>query len=384
MPASPLHRRPFALALALLTAALTGCTAASPAPPSPSASVTSGASAALDDALNTFWEDAADTVPGVIARVITPEGTWTGTAGAAGPDSDTPITADAHTRIGSLTKTMTATVLLQLVEEGAVSLDERIGAFIPDIVNPEATLRQLADMTSGIPSYSLAPQWQEVAFSQPEKVWTPQELVQAANSLPPSFAPGAGWEYSNTNYVLLGLVIEQLTEQPIADVFRERLFDPLGMSQTEFPATSALPDPYLRGVTVQGQPAGVVADATTWSPTISFSAGEVVSTLDDLETWAHALFTGEGVLDRETQQLRRNSILTSPPPNSATSGYGIGWGNRDGWWGHTGEIPGYNTAVYHDYSTDTTILVIVNSDIPQPSGDNPAPAALAALQSALG
>jgi D-alanyl-D-alanine carboxypeptidase len=387
MPASLPGRRASTLVIALLTAALAGC-AASPAP-SPSASASSSPTAlaqapALQGALEQFHADAGDAVPGVIARVITPDGTWTGTAGSASPDSDEAITADTRTRIGSITKTMTATLLLQLVQDGDVSLDDRVGDYIPDTVNPDATLRQVADMTSGIPSYSLSPQWQQEALSHPERTWTPQELLDTANSLPASFAPGAGWEYSNTNYVLLGLIIEQITQQPIADVFQERLFEPLGMTESEFAEDASLPAPHLEGITAQGQPAGETANATAWSPTITFTAGQVVSTVDDLERWAHALFTGDGVLDRETQQLRRDSILTSPPPNTESSGYGIGWGNRDGWWGHTGEIPGFNSAVYHDYDTDTTILILVNSDVPLASGDNPAPAALAALQSALG
>jgi D-alanyl-D-alanine carboxypeptidase len=151
------------------------------------------------------------------------------------------------------------------------------------------------------------------------------------------------------------------------------------------PTAGATPGtPHLAGVTAQGQPDGQTAVATDWNPSYAFTAGEVISTLDDLETWGHALFTGEGVLSPRMQQLRRDSILTSPPPNTATAGYGIGIGNRDGWWGHTGEIPGYNTTIFHNYESETTVIVIVNSDIPVGERGNPAPLAQQALIDALG
>lgn len=385
MSTSSRRRGVVAVTAAFLAISIVGCAAVDSATPSASPPTPRELeqAPALEEALDTFLSDAGATVPGVIARVITPDGTWTGAAGTASAGREEEITPGMHTRVGSITKTMTATLLLQLVQDGELSLDDPVGDYLPDIVNPQATLRQVADMTSGIPSYTLSPQWQAEAFGDPERAWTPQELVDAANSLPASFAPGDGWEYSNTNYVVLGLIIEEVTEQPIADVFEERLFAPLGMDDSEFAVDATFPDPHLDGITAQGQAAGQTADATDWSPTISFTAGQVISTLDDLELWAHALFTGEGVLDPETQQLRRDSILTSPPPNTETSGYGLGFGDRDGWWGHTGEIPGFNTVVMHSYDEATTILVIVNSDVPLASGESPAPAAFAALQAAL-
>ena len=346
----------------------------------PDAATTAAMQAALDDtrALAEF--------PGVIARVITPEWTWTGTSGTAGPETDAAPAATDFTRVGSITKTITGTVLLQLVEEGLISLDDPVSQYVPDAPNGTATIRQVADMTSGIPSYSTDQGWQDQFFGDPTYVFTPQELLDYAKDLPVSFAPGDGWEYSNTNYVIFGMIIEQLTGQPIADVYQERIFGPLGMDSTSFPAGSAaLPSPHLAGITEQGQPDGEIAVATDWSPSGAFTAGEVISTLDDLEKWGHALFTGEGILTPQMQQLRRDSILTSPPPNTATAGYGIALGNRNGWWGHTGEIPGYNTALFHNYESETTIIVVVNSDIPLPDdGGNPAPAVQAALIAALG
>ena len=306
---------------------------------------------------------AAGNLPGVIARVISPAGTWTGTSGVRAAGGDDPIQAADHTRIGSLTKTMTATLLLQVVQEGRVSLDDRIDRFVPDAPNGSATLRQVADMTSGIPSYTASESFDRKFFADPESVWTPTELVDTAKALPPSFPPGQGWEYSNTNYVLLGLVIEKVLAKPIGEVFADRIFTPLGMDESSWPGGSVeIPDPHLDGLTDQGQPDGQTVDSTRWNPSFASTAGAVISTVDDLQTWGEALFTGQGVLNPPTQQLRRDSILTSPPLNTATSGYGIGIGNRDGWWGHDGDFPGYNTSLFHNYDSDTTIIIVINTD----------------------
>jgi D-alanyl-D-alanine carboxypeptidase len=282
--------------------------------------------------------------------------------------------------VGSLTKTVTATVLLQLYQEHELSLDDTIEKYVPGMPNgTTATLRQLADMTSGIPTYTANAQFQQQLFANPEKNWTPDELIAFVRGAPPSFAPGKGWEYSNTNYLLLGMVIEKVTGKPIADVYQERIFGPLGMIETSFPtATTDIPAPYLSGVTDQGQPGGHTIDSTHWNPSAAFTAGAIISTFDDLKKWADALFTGTGILTPETQQLRRDSIIRDIPP-----GYGIGIGDRDGWWGHDGDIPGYTTVVFHDYDNQTTIIVAVNSDIDVPGGAAPAPAVFAALAKAL-
>ncbi|KAF0967669.1 serine hydrolase [Gordonia amicalis] len=324
-------------------------------------SVSAESSAAFQKVLDDL--QSAGGFPGVIARVISPSGIWTGTAGTAVKGRDRPITASDHTRIGSLTKTMTATILLQLVQDARVSLDDPISKYIPDAPNGNATVRQVADMTSGIPSYTLSDTFTQRFFSDPGYDWAPTELVDASKTLPPAFAPGDGWQYSNTNYVLLGLLIERVLRQPIRDVFDERIFGPLGMDDSSWPGGSVdIPDPHVDGVTSQGQPAGKTVDSTDWNPSFAFTAGAVISTLDDLQRWGDALFTGRAVLNPSTQQLRRDSILTSPPPNTATAGYGIGIGDRDGWWGHDGDFPGFNSSLFHNYDSDTTIIILVNSD----------------------
>ena len=397
------------LVLAAATVLAAGCSAAnrsapdsqstSSKPPTVTGQSTSGRSGAagpssgtaghpLDHAaLQAALDDARTRVgfPGVIARVITPAGSWEGSSGTTEKGGTTPVTASDHTRIGSITKTMTATILLQLVQEGKLSLDDPVSKYIPGLPNGDATLRQVADMTSGIPSYTLDNKVTDRYLAAPQTSWTPDQLLDAVRTLPPSFPTGKGWQYSNSNYIVLGVIISKVTGQPIAEVFRDRIFTPLGMSQSSYPTGTAIPAPYLSGVTTQGATAGSTRDATGFDPSFAGTAGQVVSTLDDLQRWATALFTGQGVLNPQTQQLRRDSILTSPPPNTATAGYGIGIGNRNGWWGHDGDIPGYTTSLFHDYDTDTTIIVLVNSDVEdKASGQAPAPFVFSSLVSALG
>jgi D-alanyl-D-alanine carboxypeptidase len=321
--------------------------------------------------------------PGAIAGVWSPQGTWVGATGIAGEGDTRAPTSDDHTRIGSLTKTFTATLILQLMEDGMLSLDDPISDYVDDIPNSQATLRQVANMTSGIPSYTTQESFQNDVFGDPAQVFTPDQLLDYVRDLPPDFAPGEGWNYSNSNYVLLGLVVEEVTGRPIAEVMDERILQPLGLRETSFPGESAdLPSPHLRGVTNQGQPEGQTADATDWNPSWGWTAGAMISTLEDLGVWGHALATGEGILEPATQTLRLESFLASPPPNTPEMGYGLGLGRAGGWIGHTGELPGFNTTTYYHAELETTVVVLANSDIAV-DGANPAPATFSAISDVL-
>ena len=323
--------------------------------------------------------------PGLQAGVWTDSGQWVGTSGTAKVDTTEPITPADHTRIGSITKTMTGTVILQLIDEGALSFDDVIETFVPGMPNgATATIRDLLQMQSGIPAYTDGTTVVEQYAADPTTTFTPQELVDSVKEKPAMFEPGTKFFYSNTNYVLLGLVIEKVTGKSIADNFDERLFTPLGMSETSVPGDSTeLPAPYLSGISTQADPEGTVKDATNWNPSLAFTAGEAISTLDDLHKWAVALGTGEGILPPETQQLRVDSVNTTVPPNTPERSYGMGIVNTGGWLGHTGEIPGYNTVVNYRADTKTAIVVMVNSDIVLQSGEAPAATAFEGLAAVM-
>ena len=251
--------------------------------------------AALGDALaqaaaTSFGEISA---PGAVMAVETPAGRWIATIGTQdmGTDGMTgtiPMTADLHQRIGSVTKTFTITALLQLVDQGLLSLDDPISDYVPGTPNPDATLGQLATMRSGIPSYTFNEEFQHILFTDPSHVWTPQQLVDLVSGQEPDFAPGTQTSYSNTNTVLLGMVIEKVTGQTLDQVITTGIIEPLGLTGTEFPTDATFAEPHAHGYTVQGQDDGVPADATDWNPSWGWAAGAMTSTLDDL------LVYGEG------------------------------------------------------------------------------------------
>ncbi len=306
---------------------------------------------------------AAVSAPGAVMGVRTPDGTWVATIGSADIEGSAPMTADVHQRIGSVTKTFAVTALLQLAEAGELSLDDPIGDYVDGTPNPDATLRQLAAMQSGIPSYTFDETFQATLFNEPTTEWTPEELVGLVAGVEPDFAPGEEFFYSNTNTVLLGQVIEQVTGEPIAEVLQRQIFEPLGLTGTVFPTDASIPDPHAQGYSTQGQDDGVPVDATDWDPSWAFTAGAMISTLDDLLIYGEALATGDGLLGPELQDERIESTVTDVPPNSPERSYGIGIGAQQGWYGHSGELPGFNTLVQHHLDEGITVVVLANSDI---------------------
>ncbi len=303
--------------------------------------------------------------PGAQAGVWTAGGSWVGVSGVSAPGGNTPPSRDDHTRIGSITKTFTVILLLQLVDQKLVSLEDPIGKYVPGLPNGDsATLRMLSSMTSGIPSYTFDKVFLDAYFTNPRAIFTPQQLVNYVKGKDPDFPAGTRVSYSNTNTVALGMVIEKMTGKPFAQVLKENILVPLGMPQTLSPGSSnALQAPYLRGVTLQAYPEDTIKDATDWNPSWGFSAGDMISTLDDLRRWAVALGTGEGLVSAEMQKQREVSMNSSVPPNSPAMAYALGFGVSNGWVGHTGELPGFNTSIQYDPRTKTTVVVMVNSDI---------------------
>ncbi len=373
---NPFPRHPIAVAATLLMLfAPVACSSTDPAVDVTSVTLpvttTEQLQSVLDDARAEFG------FAGVIAGVWSPEGSWVGTSGTAGADSDEPITPAHHTRIGSVTKTFTGTVLLQQVEEGTMSLDDPIEKYVPGLPNgTTATLRDLAQMTSGIPSYTQVEAWQYDYFTDVERVFTAEELLAYVTGTPALFPAGTRFDYSNSNTVALALAIERATGRPFGEVLAEGVLEPLGLDGTSWPGTSPdIPTPFLSGQTEQGLPENSVKDATLWNPSWTNAAGEMISTFDDLRVWGRALGTGDGILSPGTQELRMGSFDEnfSIEGNDATGTYGIGAGLLGGWVGHAGELPGYNTSVLYRRETDTTLVVVVNSDIVAPDGTNPAP-----------
>lgn len=301
--------------------------------------------------------------PGAVVAVRTPTGTWIKAYGDADPATGAAMTDDVYQRVGSVTKTFTGTIIMQLAAEGRLTLDDPIDKYVDGIPNgSKVTIRELANMTSGLASYTLDEHWQKVFFDDPHAVWTPDQLVDIARNLDPLFSPGEKFDYSNTNTILLGQVIEKVTGESYADALRTRIFEPLRLDGTSFPGLSAaFPDPHAQGFTLQANDATPdhPVNATDWNPSWGWSAGEIISDARDLLVYGRALGTGQGLLPASMQEQR----LTSFPSGREAPSYGFALGCSAGWVGHTGELPGFNTTLYYQTDADITVVVMVNSDI---------------------
>jgi D-alanyl-D-alanine carboxypeptidase len=266
---------------------------------------------------------------------------------------------DFFSRIGSVTKTFTVTALLQLADQGRLGLDDPIARYVDEVPRgDEITLRQLARMQSGLYNYTATEQFDQALRTDPHRHFVPQELLDWAFAQPEVFPPGAGFDYSNTNLVLLGLVVEKVSGQSLPDYFRERILMPLGMSQTNLPTTNALSDPHAQGYTDQ---TGPVTIATDWDPSWAWAAGGMISTLDDLRIWAPAVATGRLLSPgMQAQRMQMVGVPGYPPP----SGYGLGITDNGGWIGHGGALPGYESVIGYLPERQTTLVILINTDIP--------------------
>lgn len=297
--------------------------------------------------------------------------TWATTLGVGNLSTNAPMRLNDHVRVGSITKTFTGTVILQLVEEGKLGLDDPVAQYQPDVPNgANITIRQLLNMTSGLYNYTEDHGLEQAFLAQPQRVWTPQELLAVAFQHQPYFAPGTDFHYSNTNTILLGLIIQQITGSPLAQVFQQRIFTPLGMRDTSLPSatTASLPNPYPQGYAANasgecpttapaaGQPMGTLCDVTNVSPSWAWAAGAAISTLHDLQIWAKAL--GTGSLLRATIQRQR---LRWVPVQSGVD-YGLAIFNVYGFIGHDGQLPGFQSFMGYQPQTDSMMIVLTNLD----------------------
>ncbi|MEO6836543.1 MAG: serine hydrolase domain-containing protein [Candidatus Tumulicola sp.] len=267
-------------------------------------------------------------------------------------------------RIGSNTKTFVATVLLQLVDEKKLSLDDTISRFDLGLNVPNEkriTLRQLAEMRSGIIDMYEVPGVEK----EGDAVWaarTPRQWVALAAKHSPVFAPGAKYNYSNTNWFILALVIEKVTRQTIESEIRARLLVPMNLNHTSFPTTNRnMPSPHAHGYSLDAK-GEWVDESAAFPPSMSWAAGAMISNMTDMKKWVKAYATGT-TNSAATQKAR----LTCLPTGEGNLEFGLGIGCSAGWYGYTGGITGYNTAAYYMPATGATIIVLVNAQQEKPA-----------------
>lgn len=311
----------------------------------------------LDKAIEKVRRQAG--VPGVVAGLWMPgKGSYVRATGVADKATGEPMDTDVFVRIGSETKTFTVTALLKLVDDGGVGLDDPISRYVRHVPNGHRiTLRHLAEMRSGLFPYTEDADFQHDLLSDPQRSFTPRQVLAYGFKHKNTFAPGTRFQYSNTNFTLLGLVVEKVSGQRLADFIDRRVLRPARLSHTLLPSGSGFPRPHPRGYTNQTL-SGEVADSTDWNPSWAWAAGGMISDLHDLRRWARVVATGT-LLRPQTQAERLKTLPTGHPGTS----YGLGIFDSGGWIGHNGSIPGYQTVTVYLPSKKATLVLMINTDI---------------------
>jgi len=299
-------------------------------------------------------------VPGIVALVYDNEHgiEWTYATGLSDIENNIPADTDHIFRIGSNTKTMVGTVLLQLVDEDKISLDDKLSDFFSGFLKADSvSIRMLANMSSGIGNYTENDEWGALVMTNPLRVWQPEELVNYGFSLGYYFEPGTGFHYSNTNTILLGMIIEQLTSNSLQEEIENRILEPLDLNQTGFlTAGVALPGThgkgYYYGQYEPGEESTEIIDVS-WA----WAAGSVYSTVSDLHKYVERLVEG-GFLSNELQEERLTDLqVVSTTPERA---YGLCLIRYQSFFGHNGGIFGYTSSMVHSREHDCSIIIWYN------------------------
>jgi D-alanyl-D-alanine carboxypeptidase len=300
--------------------------------------------------------------PGAIALVRDGDRTVRLTSGYADLKTKRPMRATDRFRAGSATKAFVATVVLQLVGEGKLTLGDTVERWLPGVVPNGAriTVRQLLNHTSGLFDYAEDDRVLGHKLSRiPTRVWAPRELIAIGTSHAPLFAPGARWAYSNTNYFLLGLIVEKTTGQPLAAQLRKRIFAPLHLRGTSFDTKPRIAGRYAHGYERVG--GSGLQDVGRISPSLYWAAGAIVSTADDLARFFRELLRGR-LLRPDLLRAMRTTVRVTPEQQ-----YGLGlYRNRTPcggrvFWGHGGGAPGYSTEALMRQDGRRQFVLLVNT-----------------------
>ncbi|MGV9306525.1 serine hydrolase domain-containing protein [Nonomuraea sp. NPDC003727] len=350
--AFPAYTAPAGAIPALETAAVPGPSQRADFP-----ELTPAVAARLDTAIRQVMREAG--VPGVIVGLSAPgKGSYVRAFGVADKASGVAMSPGLYMRIGSETKTFTVTALLQLVDRGKLGLDDPIARYVDGVPNGDRiTLRHLAGMRSGLFNYTEDDAFVKAFLADPERPFTPRQLLAYSFKHPVQFQPGETFAYCNTNTILLGLVVEKIGGRPLPEFVEKNVVAPAGLRHTVFPTGAAFPNPHAHGYTRQTA-SGEVEDATDWNPSWGWAAGAMISDLPDLRTWARVVATGT-LLTPKTQAER----LAMGPTGIPGTGYGLGIFTVHGWVGHNGSLPGYESLTIYLPEARATLVALVNTDI---------------------
>ena len=354
---------PRTVLVGVLVAVCAACSSSSATAPTPPPPVLSAVDTAWTTRLQRALDSAVRAVPlrGASAAVVLADGRrWRGVAGFSEPG--VPMDPAMRLGMGSVSKSITATVLVRLAERGRLSLDDPLSRWLPPFphVDPAITVRQLLNHSSGVYDVTDAPGYRDSILANTAARWTPQRTLGLLR--PPLFARGTGWSYSNSNYLLAGLVAEAVGGRPLHQQVRDELLTPLGLT-TPFLDQAESPTGLLSGGWVGGSMNVMATRASTYSA--AWAAGAWFATPEELARWWQGLMTGQLVGAGSLSQM-----MTVVGPE----GYGLGIVRRQlvgrVVWSHTGEIRGFSSVAVHDAAGRFSVVLIAN--------ENPAPVTLLA------
>ena len=303
--------------------------------------------------------------PGAVAIVREGDRTTRLTSGYGNRKLRTPVRVDDRFRIGSVTKTFVATVVLQLAGEQKLALDDTVEHWLPGLVpnGKRITVRRLLNMTSGLFDYlddgdpTVLKPYLEGNLTY---TWTPRRLVEVAVAHEPRFAPGGGWSYCNTCYIVLGLIVEKTTGHALGTELRRRIFEPLRLHHTTFDTGPRIAGRHAHGYELEGKR---LVDVSVLSPSFGWAAGAIVSTADDVARFHRALLTGRLLSPDELRAMETTVQTAALGPGT---GYGLGIARLPlpcgSAWGHQGGTPGYRAWALNSKDGSRQIVVLVNRD----------------------
>lgn len=316
-------------------------------------------------------------IPGVSVAILFPDGgRWVGTSGSADVAGDVPVTPDTAFAIASVSKTFTAALVLALSEDGRIDLDAPVARYLPDLrIDERVTVRQLLDHTSGLRDYFFHPLIDPVLLEHPTRTWSADEALRYVGK--PYFKPGRGWHYSNTNYLVLGMLAEEVAGAPLADQLRDRFLEPLGLLDTFYQPTEVPRGPVARGYRFASTSTAAtpvdLSDGTALVPftsvvTAAGAAGGMAASASDIARWARALYAGS-VLDEATvQAMVDDAEATAAYEPSVAYGLGVQVVEIGGspTLGHSGRLLGFRSAVRWLPEEGIAIAVLTNQSRTDP------------------
>jgi D-alanyl-D-alanine carboxypeptidase len=329
----------------------------------------------LNDQIVAQWEKVSDSIlatskiPGMLIGIWAPDRNlvWVTGKGKSNVVTGEKPDPSMKYRIGSITKTYTYTVLLQLADSGKINLTDKLSKYIPDFPKADSiTIRMLCNHTSGIFDYTSTTQFMISLLTQPLKKWTSQELIDLVKTEPFYFSPGTNFEYSNTNTIIAGKIIEQITGNSAATEIQRRILNPLHLTNTLYPSDNILP-----GSFVHGYGWGWESDTTAlpdvseaYDPSLATDAGAMITDIYDLKTWVENLY--QGSLLSPGMQAQRLTLIPAPGEDCEEYGLGIMFKINPPMWGHTGTIYGYKNWAGYCPSKNVTIVISYNATTSKP------------------